>query len=124
LFCSATAGSATGSLGIVSNATNSPVTISLSGSGVQPQISVIPASVGFGNVTVGVTNTQMFTISNPGTANLNVTQASLIGTGLSFSGLTLPLSIPPGGSPAFTVSFAPASASIISGSLTLVNNAL
>lgn len=123
-FAPATAGSATGSLGIVSNATNSPITISLSGTGVQPQLSVIPASVGFGNVTVGVTNTQMLTISNPGTANLNVTQASLIGTGLSFSGLALPLSVPPGGSSAFTVSFAPASASSISGSLTLVNNTL
>ena len=121
-FAPAKAGSATGSLSLVSNATNSPTTISLSGNGVQPQISVIPASVSFGNVTVGVTNTQMLTISNPGTANLSVTQASLIGTSFGFSGLTLPLSVPPGGSSAFTVSFTPASASNLSGNLTLVNN--
>jgi hypothetical protein len=121
-FAPAKAGSATGSLSLVSNVTNSPTTISLSGNGVQPQISVIPASVSFGNVTVGVTNTQMLTISNPGTANLSVTQASLIGTSFGFSGLTLPLSVPPGGSSAFTVSFTPASASNLSGNLTLVNN--
>jgi len=121
-FAPATAGSATGSLSFVSSATNSPTTISLSGNGVQPQISVIPASVSFGNVTVGVTNTQMLTINNPGTANLSVTQASLTGTGFSFSGLTLPLSVPPGGSSAFTVSFTPASASSLSGNLTMVNN--
>ena len=123
-FAPATAGSATGSLSFISSATNSPTTISLSGNGVQPQISVIPASVSFGNVTVGVTNTQMLAISNPGTATLSVTQASLVGTGFSFSGLTPPLSVPPGGSSTFTVSFTPASASSLSGNLTLVNNTL
>jgi centrosomal CEP192-like protein len=123
-FAPATSGSAAGSLSFVSSATNSPTTISLSGNGVQPQISVIPASVGFGNVTVGVTNTQTLVISNPGTANLSVTQASLVGTGFSFSGLTLPLSVAPGGSANFIVSFAPTSASSLSGNLTLVNNTL
>ena len=123
-FAPGTAGSATGSLSFVSSSTNSPTTISLSGNGVQPQISVIPANVGFGNVTVGVTNTQMLVISNPGTANLSVTQASLTGTGFSFSGLALPLSVPPGGSSAFTISFTPASAGSLSGNLTLVNNTL
>jgi hypothetical protein len=123
-FAPATAGSATGSLSFVSSATNSPGMISLSGNGVQPQISVVPASVSFGNVTVGVTNTQMLAISNPGTANLSVTQASLTGTGFSFSGLALPLSVPPGGSSAFTISFTPGSASSLSGNLTLVNNTL
>jgi Cep192 domain 4/Abnormal spindle-like microcephaly-assoc'd, ASPM-SPD-2-Hydin len=123
-FAPTTTGSATGNLSFVSSATNSPTTISLSGSGIQPQISVVPASVGFGNVTVGVTNTQTLAISNPGTANLSVTQASLVGTGFGFSGLTVPLSVPPGGSSAFTVSFTPASANSFSGSLTLVNNTL
>jgi centrosomal CEP192-like protein/HYDIN/CFA65/VesB family protein len=123
-FAPTTTGSATGSISIVSSATNSPTTISLSGNGVQPQISVIPASVGFGNVTVGVTNTQTLAISNPGTANLSVTQASLVGTGFGFSGLTVPLSVPPGGSSAFTISFTPASASSFSGNLTLANNTL
>jgi len=123
-FAPATVGSATGSLSFVSSATNSPATISLGGNGVQPQISVIPASVSFGNVTVGLANTQAFTIRNPGTANLSVTQASLIGTGFSFSGLALPLSVPPGGSSAFTISFTPAAGSSLSGNLTLVNNTL
>ena len=123
-FAPATAGSATGSLSFVSSATNSPTTISLSGNGVRPQISVIPASVGFGNVTVGVTNTQTLAISNPGTANLSITQASLVGTGFGSSGLTVPLSVPPGGTAAITVSFTPASANSFSGNLTLVNNTL
>jgi len=123
-FAPATVGSATGSLSLVSSATNSPATISLTGNGVQPRISVIPASVSFGNVAVGLTNTQTVTISNPGTANLSVTQASLTGIGFGFSGLALPLSVPPGGSSAFTVRFTPASASSFSGNIALVNNTL
>jgi Abnormal spindle-like microcephaly-assoc'd, ASPM-SPD-2-Hydin len=122
-FAPASSGNLTGSVTVVSNATNSPATISLSGTGVQPQISVVPSSVSFGNVSVGVANTQTITIRNPGTAALSVTQASLAGTGFTSSGLVLPLSIAPGGSSSFTVGFTPASASNFSGSITLVSNA-
>jgi len=121
-FAPSTAGSATGSLSVVSNATNSPATIALSGTGVQAQISVIPASVSFGNVAVGVTNTQSFTIQNAGTANLSVTQAVMAGTGFTLSGLTVPLSVVPGGSSTFSVGFTPGAASSFTGSLTLVSN--
>src|SRR5208283_6071502 len=121
-FDPATTGSLTGSVTLTSNASNSPATIALSGTGIQPQISVIPASVSFGNVTVGVTDTQSFTIRNAGTANLSVTQAAMAGTGFTLSGLTVPLSVVPGGSSSFTVGFTPGSASSFTGSLTLVSN--
>jgi hypothetical protein len=121
-FAPTSTGSLSGSVTVVSNATNSPATISLSGTGVQPQISVTPSSVSFGNVTVGVTNTQTLTIRNAGTATLNVSQAPLAGTGFTFSGLVLPLSVPSGGSSSFNVGFAPASAGTFSGSITLISN--
>jgi P pilus assembly chaperone PapD len=121
-FAPVAAGSVTGFLTVVSNATNSPTSISLAGAGVQPQISVIPSSINFGNLAVGVTNTQTVTIKNPGTANLSVTKASLAATGFGFSGLSLPLTVPPGGSYGFTISFTPTSASNFSGSLTFANN--
>lgn len=123
-FTPTVVGSSAGSISVVSSATNSPATISLSGTGVQPAISVIPSSVSFGNVTVGLTNTQTLTVSNTGTAILSVTQASLAGTGFNSSGLTLPLSIAPGASSAFTVGFTPSSAGTYSGSITLVSNTL
>src|SRR5215472_1745711 len=63
------------------------------------------------------------TIQNPGTASLTVTQAALSGASYATSGLTLPLSIAPGGSARFNISFAPASATTLPGSLTLVSNA-
>jgi hypothetical protein len=123
-FAPTTPGIASGSLNVVSSATNSPAVISLSGSGVQPMISVVPASVSFGKVTVGVTNTQTFTISNPGTASLSIGQASLAGTGFSLSGgMATPVSVPPGGSTAVTVGFTPPSATSYSGNLTLTDNA-
>ena len=122
-FAPTTPGTASGSLNVVSSATNSPAVIALSGSGVQPMISVVPASVSFGKVTVGVTNTQTFTISNPGTASLSIGQASLAGTGFSLSGgMATPVSVPPGGSTAVTVGFTPPSATSYSGNLTLTDN--
>src|SRR6266702_600354 len=63
-FSPAATGAVAGSISVVSNAANSPPTISLSGTGVQPQISVIPSSVSFGNVTTGVSNSQTLTIRN------------------------------------------------------------
>ena len=122
-FTPTAAGSVLGSVSVVSNASNSPATISLSGTGVQPQISVVPAGVSFGNVTLGLTNTQTMTLSNPGSASLNVSQAAVTGVGFALSGLTLPLTIAPGQSSAFTVSFTPATASSVTGSLSLVSNA-
>jgi hypothetical protein len=124
-FAPRTSGIASGSLNVVSSATNSPTVIALSGSGVQPLISVVPSSMSFGKVTVGVTNTQTFTVSNTGTASLSVSQASVAGTGFSLSGgVATPVSVPPGASTAVTVGFTPTSAaSSYSGNLTLTANA-
>jgi len=121
-FAPSVTGSASGNVSVMSTATNSPATIALSGTGIQPQISVVPSSVSFGSVTTGVTNTQTLKITNPGTANLTVTQASMTSSAFTYSGLTLPLTIAPGGSSSFTASFAPASAGTFAGNLTLVNN--
>ncbi len=122
-FSPSLAGASTGSVTVVSSATNSPATISLAGTGAQPQISVVPASVNFGKVTVGVPNPQTVPVSNPGSANLSVTQATVSGTGFGLSAVALPLTLAPGGSAALTVSFTPASASSTAGALTLVSNA-
>ena len=122
-FTPTVAGNATGSASVVSTAANSPLSISLTGVGVQPQISVVPGSVSFGTVTVGQTNSQTITLSNPGTANLTVTQSAGPGTGFGLTGLALPLTLAPGKSTAFTVSFTPTSGTNSSSSLTLVSNA-
>jgi hypothetical protein len=122
-FTPTVAGNATGSASVVSTAANSPLSISLSGVGVQPQISVVPGSVNFGTVTVGQTNSQTITLSNPGSANLNVTQFAGPGTGFGLTGLAMPLTLAPGKSTTFTLSFTPTSGTSSSSSLTLISNA-
>jgi hypothetical protein len=122
-FTPTVAGSATGSASVISTAANSPLSISLGGVGVQPEISVVPASVSFGTVTVGQTNSQTVTVSNPGTANLTITQSAGPGTGFGLTGLALPLALAPGKSTTFTLSFTPTSGTSSSSSLTLVSNA-
>src|SRR5437870_5044187 len=127
VFAPASRGNMTGSVSLVSNALNSPTTIALSGIGVQPlqpQLSVIPPSASFGNVGVGTRNTYAFTLTNSGSASVTVSQANVSGSGLSVGGLSLPLTLTPGQKTTFSVVFAPASTGNITGSVSLVSNAL
>jgi hypothetical protein len=93
------------------------------GTPTQSQISVAPASVSFANVAIGTANTQTIKLSNSGTANLTISQATVSGSAFSTSGLTLPLTLSPGQSTNFSVAFAPAGVSSVSGSVSLVGNA-
>ena len=122
-FSPTASASVSGSVSVVSNATNSPTTISLTGTGVQPQISVVPSSVAFGNATVGTSDAQTMTIRNTGTSNLSLSQATLSGQGFVLGGLSLPLTVAAGGSAPFTLSFTPTSASNFAASLSLTSNA-
>src|SRR2546422_146614 len=99
----------------------------LSGIGVQPlqpQISVTPPSASFGNVGVGTRNTYAFTMTNSGSASVTVSQANVSGSGLSVGGLSLPLTLTPGQKTNFSVVFAPANTGSVTGSVSLVSNAL
>src|SRR5438128_6811102 len=95
-------------LSLVSNAPNSPSTIALSGTGVQPQLSVAPPSVSFGNVLVGSNGVQNLTLTNSGGANLTIAQGPVTGAGFSISGPTFPLTLPPGQSSTLSVQFSEA----------------
>src|SRR2546425_673879 len=106
-FAPTTTGSASGSLSLVSDAPNSPSTIALSGAGVQPQLSVTPPSVN------DTATTEIYTLSLhdalpiSGSVNLTVSLGGATGPGFSISGLTFPLTLPPGQSSTFSVQFAP-----------------
>ncbi len=52
-FAPTTAGNSTGSITIVDNASNSPQTASLSGTGIEPPVTLSPASLNFGDIVVG-----------------------------------------------------------------------
>jgi hypothetical protein len=113
-----------GSLSVTSNATNSPATVSLSGSGAGLVLSASPSSLSFGNVTVGNTSSpQTVILTNSGNGSVTVSQAAVTGNGFSFTGPTLPFTLTASQTGTFNVSFAPAAAGNVSGSLSLTSNA-
>ena len=116
-------GAVNGSVTIVSNAPNSPATVSLSGTGVQAGISVTPTSASFGSVVTGNANSQTIQLKNSGTASLTVSQVAATGSGFSVGGVTVPLALAPGASSTFNVQYAPTAAGAVSGSVTIVSNA-
>jgi hypothetical protein len=107
----------------VTNSLGGNTVVSVTGTGLQPAISLTPSSANLGSVTVGSSNTQTIQIGNTGNAVLTITQATAAGTGFSLSGLTLPLSINPGLTSTFNAKFQPAAAGAASGSITLLSNA-
>ena len=121
-FAPTTAGGASGSISIVSNATNSPVTIALSGTGLQAQIAANPSSVSFGTVVVGSNNSQAVTLTNNGNTTLSISQISVTGTGFGQTGLSTSTKIAAGGSTTFNATFDPSSPTTASGSITLTTN--
>jgi len=124
-FTPASAGSASGSITLISNTTNSPLVVPFSGTGIAStlQLSASPASLNFGSLTAGTSATQTVMISNTGNSSVSVSQVSASGTGYTTSAVALPLSLAAGQSTSFSVTFAPASTGSLSGSVTLVSNA-
>ncbi|MCU1240019.1 MAG: uncharacterized protein JWO71_745, partial [Candidatus Acidoferrum typicum] len=103
----------------VGNATSSAATLTVNGA----QISLVPASVGFGNVVMATASTQTMTLTNSGTANLTISQASVSGPGFSITGLTVPVTIAAGKNITFNAVFAPNTSGSATGSVSLLNNA-
>ena len=122
-FAPPSAGAVTGSLTIASDAANSPLTISLTGTGTQPGLTISPASLNFGNVTVGQTSTQAVQLTNSGNVNVVVNLATLTGSGFTMSGLSLPATLTAGQSVSFNVKFAPTTGGGVTGSIVFTDNA-
>ncbi len=119
------AGADTGCIAVTSNASNSPTAnLAVSGTGVAaPKIAVAPTSLSFGNVTVGSSGTQTFTISNTGNATLTGGVALASGTSTEFTPSPASFSIVAGGAAVtVTVSYAPNAVGSDSGSIVVSSN--
>jgi len=124
VFAPQSAGTASGSINVASNGSNSTLAISLNGAGVaQGQLTLTPAALDFGNVTVGASASQTNSLVVSG-ASVTVSSASLSGGEFSLSGISFPLTIAPGQSLPFTVSFAPQTSGTASATLSFASNAL
>jgi len=122
-FAPKAAGSASGTLSMVSDASNSPLAISLSGMGTQATLGANPSSVNFGNVSVGGSSSVTVTLTNSGSSNATISAASASGTGFSISGLSANQVINAGQSATFSATFAPTGAGATTGSISITSDA-
>ena len=124
IFAPSSAGAASGALNIVSDASNSPLSIPLSDTGLAAgSLTANSTSLSFGSVQVGNSTNLSETLTNTGGSTLTILQANLTEAVFSVGGLTLPLNLTTNQSVTFTVTFAPTGAGAVSGSLAVVSNA-
>jgi len=123
VFAPASTGSASGSISVVSNASNSPLTISLSGIGTTAgQLGVSPGTLNFGSVVVGTTESMTATLNATG-SSVTVSSA-IVGTSeFTLGGLSFPFTLATGQSAPFTVTFTPQSSGTASDSVTFASDA-
>ena len=108
---------------IASDASNGSASISLGGTGTADgQLALNPASEAFGSMVVGSKQSQTVTLTNTGMSPVNISQASISGTGFQLSGITTPFALKSGQSAALTVSFTPQATGTASGKLTITSD--
>lgn len=118
-----TAASENGNITITSTASNTTLTIPLSGTGVASgTLGSSPTSLSFGSVQVGSNQSLSETVTNTGGTSVMISAVAASGTGFSVSGITTPVTLAAGQGATFNVKFTPASAASASGNLTVTSN--
>ena len=124
-FTPAASGTRTGNLSITDNATGSPHTVTLTGTGVPPaipRVSLSPASLTFGNQALGsASQAQTVTLSNTGNAALSI--AGIAATGDFAETNNCGSSLSASGTCSINVTFTPAASGTRTGNLSITDNA-
>jgi len=125
-FAPASAAAATGTLTITSNDPNSPASVPLQGTGQASttQLQFSPTSVNFGTVTVSTKSSQSATLKNTGNVSITLNNVTVTGSGFGVSNLASGLALSPQQQTSFQVSFDPASAGAVTGSLSVTGSGL
>jgi P pilus assembly chaperone PapD len=123
-FLPESVGSFSGSLVLASTASDSHMTIVLSGTSVGSSrvLDMSPASLAFGNVMLNASATQQITLKNAGNSNISISGGSIKGTGLSTTGVAAG-TLAPGQTAVVTAEFAPKTAGNVTGGITILSNA-
>ena len=101
-----------------SNAANPTLQLQFDGSGVASDTVVAsPASISFGQVSVGSSSTKTITLTNNRTWKVDVSGFQTIGSEFSTSAPAMPLTLAGGQSVTLTVTFTPQSAGMVGGSI-------
>jgi hypothetical protein len=124
-FAPTTSGSVTGSVTLKSTATNSTLTLPLSGTGASatPTLSLGTSSLNFGNEVVGGSISLPVTAKNTGNSSLTVSQIGVVGTGFSVASGVAGTTIAAGQTAELSVVFAPKTTGSVSGGVTITSNA-
>ena len=93
-----------------------------SGSSSTPGLTVSPANLAFGNVTLNTASTLPVTLTSTGTAPVTINSGTLSGTGFTMSGATFPVTLNPTQSVTLNVQFDPATAGAATGQVTIQSN--
>jgi hypothetical protein len=122
IFSPTAAGQRTGNIAITDNAPGSPHVIALIGTGTVPQVSLAPSSLTFVSQVIGTSSAaQNVTLSDTGTATLNISGISVVG---DFSeSNNCGLGVAATFSCQIAVVFAPSATGTRTGTLTIVDNA-
>lgn len=86
-------------------------------------ISLSPAALSFGSVTLGTNSSKVVSMTNGGSAAVVLSNITSSTASFVPSGLTLPMSVPSGRSVSFTVNFAPRTAGNFSGTIAVADSA-
>lgn len=118
------AGAEKGIVSIKTNASESPATVNLIGTGVDESVklTVSESSLNFGNVPVSNSQSKDVTITNSGNANVSIAGVSVSGAGFSVGGGS-DMTLAPNQSETLTVNFNPKSKGSLAGTLTISSNA-
>ena len=125
-FTPSVLGSESGSVSITDNAPNNPQSVSLTGVGIAPLVTLSPTSLSFGNQPVGITSGQQTsTLTNTGNATLMITsiQVTGINSGDFAQSNNCGTSVPAGGGCTITVTFTPSVLGSESASVGITDNA-
>jgi len=121
VFAPRSAGPASGSVLLVSDAPNSPLTISATGSAVTATtgLSSNVASLDFGNVLLGSNDSQVATLTNVGNANVTISSVGLVGAGFTLTGVASNTTVAPGQTLNLNATFSPTATGAASGLITV-----
>jgi len=118
-FAPTTTAPVSGSLVASSSDLKSQVTVPLAGSGekASPQLQVLPTSLNFGVTNVHSSATQNVTLKNTGNISITINSVAVSNSAYSAAGLSSGVSLAPGQTLEFNLTFRPATAGVASATL-------
>jgi hypothetical protein len=121
-FAPSAAGAQQGEIKLTDNATGSPSTVSLTGTGTTSASLSVPANVDFGDVMVGSSGSKTITLVASGSAPVTIKSIAVAGGSFFGPPLALPQVLQPNQQMALKVKFSPSAEGDATGSITVSSN--